>query len=295
MATQAGVTQVRFNTQVRVFALLATLFLLWPAVALAQDSTAAPIEVQLAVDRITLDRGESCQAVLVLRNTMPYTLTGVSARLQGTSFQVVSSSDLPDILAPYSSVQAEYTLKSQSDGTYNVVFAIQYAWDDTDTGAAHRRLETTSVEKIVVTSLAGFNWPAYLIPLLIGSVLGWVGSLSGSFAAHWLKQRNDDKEQREQALGITLPVLQTARKGVQDREQVSFGLWEDAIVKGKLYSALHKLGRKIGEPGLSRRLAELSIALADYNARLTGNLTDARVVALEKELDELIKILEKVG
>jgi hypothetical protein len=268
------------------------LFLLWPTTAFAQDSTITPVEIQLTVDRATLDQGETCQTVLILHNTMPHTLTNVGAQLQGTSFKVANPADLPDTLAPYSSTQAEYTLKSQSDGSQNVIFAVQYTWDDPDTGMARHRIETAAATGIEVLAPSGINWPDYLIPLLLGFAIGQLGA----WFTDWRKQRREDREREEQAIGVTLAVLQAARKGVQEREKVSFSLWDDAIVKGNLYPALHQLGRTIGKPELSKRLAELSISLADYNTRLAGeNLTEGLTNDLMDELKALMVILENKG
>lgn len=82
----------------------------------------------MAVDRTTLELGEPNQAILTLRNTTPYTLTNVSAELQGTTFSLTDSIELPASLAPQSSAQASYTLQSQTVGLQNAIFAVQYSW-----------------------------------------------------------------------------------------------------------------------------------------------------------------------
>ena len=92
------------------------LFFLMAKGALAQEGPETPVEIQVAVERTTLEVGELNQAILTLRNTTPYTLTNVSAQVQGTTFTVMDSIELPDILAPHSSRQASYTLTSQTAG-----------------------------------------------------------------------------------------------------------------------------------------------------------------------------------
>jgi hypothetical protein len=213
----------------------------------------------------------------------------VSARLQGTTFTIISSTDLPQTLSPHTSTQAEYTLQSLVAGSQNVVFKVQYSWDDPQTGTTHHWGEVASVDGIEVTVPFTFNWPDYLIPLLIGFAIGQFGA----WFSDWRKQRQERRQQEEQARGITLAMLQAARKGVQAQEKVSFSLWEEAIVKGNLYPALHHLGRTIGKPELSKRLAELSITLADYNERQAKeNLTDSFTTNLIDELTTLITTIE---
>jgi hypothetical protein len=257
-----------------------------------EENNAPPAQIQLTVDRTTLDVGDLSQAILVLRNTSPYTLTGVAAQFHGTAFKALNSTNLPDTLPPYSSTQAEYTLQSQVTGSHNIIFAVQYSWDDAETGIAHQWSETAMVEKIEVISPFAFKWPDYLIPLVIGALftqlIAWFTDRQ--------KQRQENRQREEQARGVTLAILQSVHKGVEAQGQVSFNLWEEAIVKGNLYPALHQLGRRIGKPELSKRLAELSITLADYNERqsqenLTGNIT----TNLMDELTALIALLESVN
>ncbi len=52
----------------------------------AQDIDTPPAHIELIVDRLTLDQGQSSQALLVLCNTSSYTLTNVTAEFQGTAF-----------------------------------------------------------------------------------------------------------------------------------------------------------------------------------------------------------------
>ena len=275
-----------------LFTILLFIFLTFSYVVLAQEDNTSPTEIQLALDQTTLKKGQSAQAILVLRNTTPYTLTDVSAHLQGTIFAIISSTDLPNTFPPYASTQAEYILQSLVAGSQNVVFKVEYSWDDSQTGTTHHWSEVVSVDGIEVTAPFTFNWPDYLIPLLIGFAIGQFGA----WYSDWRKQRQEKRQQEEQARGMTLAILQAARKGVQAQEKVSFSLWEEAIVKGNLYPALHQLGRTIGKPELSKRLAELSVTLADYNERQAkNNLTEKFTADLFDELTALITIIENRG
>jgi hypothetical protein len=271
--------------------LLITPTLYLPHIVLGQEGSDAPKpEIQLVVDHTLLNSGDSSEAILILRNTTPYTLTDIEAQFQGTTFTVIDSTDLPTILSPYTSAQANYTLQSQTVGSHNVVFVVQYSWDNLEQGTTHQWLESVSVEEIqVVNHWGAFNWLDYLIPLFIGSFL----SLFGFSANEVFKQRREAHQREEQARGITLAILQAIRKGVEAKEQVSFSLWEEAIVKGNLYPALHQLGRTIGKPDLSKRLAELSIFIVNYNEReAKGNLTEEIATELRDELTELIVLVE---
>jgi hypothetical protein len=155
--------KMRFNL-LRLTILLLTPLLLLPAyVASAQEDSKPPLETQLTLDRATLKVGESTQAILVLRNTSPYTLTGVSAQLRGTTFNLLTSTDLPDTLSPQSSTQAEYLLQSQLAGSHNAVFVVQYSWNDSS-GASRQWLEAVSIEGIEIIPWLDFKWPDYLIP-----------------------------------------------------------------------------------------------------------------------------------
>lgn len=255
---------------------------------LAQEGSDIPVEIQLAVEQSTLEVGELNQAILTLRNRTPYTLTHVSSQLQGTTFSVTHSIELPEILAPYSSRQASYTFKSQTAGSYNAIFAVQYSWHDPNVGAKQHFIETVVFEGIDVTEYA-FDWPDYLIPL----VIGLLSSQLVTWLNEWRQERQDAQQQEEQAKGITLALLQAALKAIEAEKPVSFDLWQDAIVKGHLYPALHQFGRKIGQPELSKGLAELSITLEQYNQRQAKeNLTANLVSRLKNELTELIKALE---
>jgi hypothetical protein len=265
------------------------LLILLPYVVLAQEDDRLNINTQLLFDQTSLAVGETGIAILTLRNATPYTLTNITAQLQGTTFDLIQATPLPDTVSPFSAVQAESTLQSQTAGSQNLIFTVQYSWYNPDSGITHQGLETVSVEKIEVRPWLSFDWPDYLIPLIIGLITGQLITLWNDRR----KQRQESQQQEEQARGITLAVLQAARKGLQEQKPVSFALWEEAVVKGNLYPALHQLGRTIGKPELSKRLAELSITLAEYNQRLENHsLPDGFTTKLVDELDNLVQIIE---
>ncbi len=269
--------------------LIAALLLLPSYLVLAQGDDKATVEIELVSERTTLTVGESSTIILTVHNTTPYTLTGVSTQLQGSVFKLINLPNLTDTISPYASTQAEYTLQSQTIGSHNAIFVVQYSWDDLDTGISYQWLEMVSVEDIEVITPPAFAWPDYLIPLVIGLITGQLIALLND----WRKQRQEKHQQEEQARGITLAVLQTARKGIQEQEPISFALWEEAIVKGNLYPALHRLGRTMGKPELSKQLAELSIILIDYNNRQSGSMfPDGMIDEISDELTTLIEILE---
>ena len=254
-----------------------------------QEKAPPPLEAQLTLERTTLTTGEAAQATLILRNTSIYTLTNLTVRFQGTTFQANSLASVPDTLSPYASTTIDYTLKSQMTGSHNTAFVVQYSWNDPEIGFARQWSEIVAVDGVEVTSWFDFDWPDYLIPLIIGLFVGWLSS----WFTDWRKQRQEDWQREEQARGVVLAVLQAARKGVETKEKISFVLWDEAIVKGNLYPALHQLGRTMGKPELSKRLAELSIIVTEYNQRQeTKNLTESFADQLVGELTDLIRIVE---
>ncbi len=282
---------INSNLPVHYVSLFLYLFILWPMTTFAHNPIVKPIEIQLVAARTAFKLNESCQTILTLNNIKNYSLTNVGVQLKGQTFSIIKSKPLSDTIAPYSSVQTEYVLKSRSVGSQNVIFTIKYSWHESDTGIKHSRIETVSIEKLEVkASFAfNFNWPNYLIPLLIGFIIGQCGS----WFSDWRKERKVKREQTDQAKGITHATLQAVRKGIEMKQQVSFALWEEAIVKGNLYSALHELGRKNDKPDLAKQMAELSISLNDYNDRLdTKNLEDTS--SLVSELSNLIQVIENI-
>lgn len=271
--------------------LVAITITLFPAyITSAQEDDDEPaVETQLLFDRTNLTTNESGVAILSLHNTTPYTLTNVAAELQGTTFELLQSTPPPNLLPPFTSVQAEYTLQSQTSGSQNLIFTVRYSWYNLDTNIAHQQLETVFVEGIEIFPQFSFDWPEYLIPLIIGLVTGQLITLW----ADRRKQKQEERQREEQVSGVALVILQAAKKGIEIGEPVSFDLWRDVVVKGNLYPALHQLGRNLGKPELSRRLAELPIRLADYNERQEKkNLTDTVRTELLNELADLIRVIE---
>jgi hypothetical protein len=260
------------------------------SIAPAQDSV--PMKTELIVDRTTLNLNKSLQALLILHNTKPYILTDVSALFQGKTFEVTSTTKLTDTLSPYSSTQAGYNLTGKVDGSQNIVFTIHYSWYDPNTGVRRRRIETASVKEIKVTNPWAFKWPDYLIPLLVGFIISQLGTI----ITGWQTQRKADQEREQQAKGMGLALLYAALQGVRIQEKVQYGPLEDALIKGNLYPVFLRLDQTLHEPKLSTRLFELPNKLADYNNRIEKKiLTDQSKIELQKELTELIAIIESPG
>lgn len=268
------------------------LLLLLPTNFVIAQSSDSPLQIELIVEKKVIDLGESTQVVCVIRNTTSYTLTNIEIDSHGSMFKFENLTANPqDMLAPYDSTQYQYALEGTSDGSYNVIFTADYQWQNPSSKLVQHRIDMVTTG-INVEKRFNFDWPAYLIPLFLGFAIGKLGSW---LDARW-KQHDEDTKQEKQAVGVALSVLQAARKGVENEENISFGLWEEVIVKGNLYPALHALGRRINKPELAKSLAELSITLNDYNDRLNRkNLPAGHTKKLVGDLTNLIIILENVN
>lgn len=267
------------------------MFSLSPLWSEAQEPSAAggPVEVGMTIDRTSCNPKESVQSILAINNTTPYTITNITVLFQGGAFTAKTLAGLPKVLLPHASAYGKYELTGWSPGEHQAMFVLQYSWHDPKTVWIHSRVETGSVGSIEVTPAFSFDWPTYLIPLLAGFVI----SQLGVWFADRRKRLEEDRKQEEQARGVAIALLQAARKGIERREKASFRLWEEAVVKGNLYPALHRLGRKIGKPELSKELAEASVSLADYNSRIQeSNLPDDLPPRLISDLTALIVTIE---
>jgi hypothetical protein len=170
-------------------------------------------------------------------------------------------------------------------GIHNLIFTVQYSWDDPDTGFTHQWIEIASVENMNVTPRFTFDWPDFLIPLLVGAAVSQIVTWWNNRSRY----RREDEEREQQARGIVLAILQTAHEAIKRNEPVSFHLWEEAVVKGNFYPAIHQLGRRIGKPDLSARLAQLPAKLDEYNNRREDNhLTPEMQQTFMSEVSELI-------
>jgi hypothetical protein len=251
-----------------------------------------PLQIELVAEQKVIDMGSSTQVICVIHNTTPYTITDIEINSQGSVFKFENSTANPqNMLAPFNSTQYQYTLEATNDGSHNVIFTVSYQWLNPSSNIIQRHIDmvTTGID---VEKRIDFDWPAYLIPLFIGFAIGKFGSWLDT---RW-KQRDEDKKREKQAVGVALSVLQAARKGVESEENISFDVWEEAIVKGNLYPALHALGRRISKPELAKSLAELSITMNEYNERRNKNhLPDCYTQRLIRDLNDLIMILENVN
>jgi len=270
-------------------ALLVCLFL-WSESAQAQDTILAPAHVQVHSDRTSLEPGESCQAILTLHNTAPFTLTSLTAHLHNTQFTVVTATRLAGIVPPYTDVETLYTLQAQTAGSHNIIIRVQYAWVDPVSGVMNRRSETVTADSIDVVEPPGFDYPEYLIPLVIGFVFSHLSVV----LVDWFKQHKEKRKEEEQVRGVVLALLDAAQQSLgmwkeTTKERVHFDLWQEAIVKGDLYPALERLARRTGYPDLLKELAELSVLFFDYNERKM--VTEEMNSALKKKVAELSRTI----
>jgi len=256
----------------------------------AQEVPSKPLEIELSLDRSSMRANDTCQALLVIRNTSCYTVTNIGARLIGENLGVETHGSLATVISPYSSASTEYTLRGTSVGSHNVVFEMQYSWSDQNTGMTHHSTETIHAGSIEVLPRLNFNWPNYVIPLVLGFVMGQVGS----WLADRHKYQKEQLEQEEQVQHVTLSILKTSLEGVKKKEQVPFALWSEVVIKGHLSPALHRLCRRIGNAQLSQKLAELTITLEVYNRRQTNDTLEPDFVAkLVENLQNMIREFEK--
>lgn len=274
--------------------------------AFAQQDTIDILDAELVLERTKLTVNETTSAMLILRNTTPYTLTNITVEPGGTAFQINNSPSLPDIMQPHSGTKIDYDLQGKNPGSYNIIFIVQYSWNDLRGPTTNQWIESVSANGIEVTDTWTFNWPEFLIPLLVGSTISLIVSAGTFYISDRYKQNQEEKKREALAKGVILAVLQTANQTIQrsnealanniSPEKVSMSLWEESIVKSNLYPALHKFGQKIGEPQFSERLTKVSIVLSDYNSRIAdGKDVHSIMDDLHKELTALIRIVETKG
>jgi hypothetical protein len=255
------------------------------------QSSDSPLQAELTVERTNLDRGEATQAWIVLRNTQPYTLTNISITSLEGAFKVGSLPSKTLILPPLSSYQNELTITAEEIGKNQIVLAVDYNWQPSPSRRSRNLIETITANINVERSL-DFDWPEYLIPLILGFGIGKFGS--------WLderrKQKIEDRKLEHHVRGAVLALMYTARKGVEEEEKIEFALWEDVVIKANLYPALQRLARNISDPELASRIAELPISIDRYNRRLeSGNLPEGYTHNLSQKITDLIRRLKKYG
>ncbi|MFZ6026592.1 MAG: hypothetical protein ACOYYS_02655 [Chloroflexota bacterium] len=270
----------------RTFTFLAC-FAFFSSAEAADASFSPPLQIDMQVDQTTLHVGDSLRATLSVNNVTPYDIVDINIYLNNPSYDIAWTDFNPGSIGPYESFQAEYVLNVHKTGLQRPVFTINYSWVDQTT--TYRRVETATFDDIEVIGYFGIDWPEYLMPLLVGFLM----SQLSMWVSERRKKTTDDKLQEEQVKGIILATLQSTRKGLEEMELLSYSsVWENTIVVGNLYPALHRVGRSSGYADLSRRLAELSILIIDYNEkRKNDKLTEDFVLDLSKEIDDLITII----
>lgn len=240
----------------------------------------SPLEIDLSADRKTTNQGDTTQAILTLQNTSSYTITNLIVEFESAGFSTDLNST-PATLAPFTSIKHQYTLQSRTAGVHNVLFTIAYEWFDPETTIKQHRISQVSIDELIVESPPSFDWPDFLIPLIVGFVIGQFGAT----LSEWRKERKE----RKSIKSVILTFLVASRKSVQENEQIPLDLWKEIVAKSDLYSVLSRSGNK----DLPARLTELTITFNDYNERqLKSNLTDSIVNKLDKDILDLKLLIE---
>lgn len=291
---QVMVSVVQFSAMIRIALLTTLLLVLLHFVTafstLAEEASDTPLQISLTVDRTAVKRNQSVDAHLLLRNTRPYSVTGISVSHIGESWSVIESSDVPDQLQAFKSSEIAYTLEPTKLGTNNIVFTVMYTWTEGEPSVERQWIEEAIAEEIQVEEVLGLSLPEYLLPLLIGFLL----SQFGTWLTYKWKAREEEGQQEEQAIGVALAMLQASRQALLEGEEAPVEVWEDSIVKGNLYPSLHQLGRTASKPGLSRELTELFVALRHYNRRDRTALPTGFQSALLDRVEAVIQTLENI-
>jgi hypothetical protein len=239
--------------------------------------------------RCRLRQVSSCRLFcLVLRNTTAFTLSNVRVAFQQHPIQPLDTIDVPPALAPFSSIQSNATLQTQQTGSQNILVTVQYAWVDITTGLPHQHIETVAAGPIAVVVPEGFQWPDYLIPLVIGSLV----SLASVVLTDTWKQQREARAAERQAIGLVRGLLHTAGAAIVKRERVQLAPYNEALVSGNLLPALYRAGRRQGQVELPARMATLIVALQAYNERVPDNWTDEMHASLTQEIQTLRAIIE---
>ena len=250
------------------------------------------VQARVYAERNTITTGKPFHILLILENNAAYPLNEVKAEFHGTGFTVSQSPTFPAPLSPGTATTADYVLQGQKPGTYNLVVAVTYQWDDPETGTTHEGVVTATTGEIIVKDFwvtVGESLPGYALPLILGFLI----SLITTQVNNWQQRRRQARDEEKRLLGIVLPILHSSRRAVQDEEAVNYEIWHEVVVKGGLYPALDRLGQAMKQPDLGRRLAELSVPLAEYTRRQSQNsLTKDFTAKLTEELTELITILK---
>lgn len=247
-----------------------------------------PLEIKIMHSKVTQLTDDQDTVIITLVNSSPYELKSIDVVSYSNLFIIDNIKEYPLVLNSFSSAAVIYAIKPRSKGNEKIVFSISYYWED-NMGNTHNRIDTISTDEIYIEPKLDFDWPAYLIPLTIGFLFGQVGT----FIAAWIKDKKDIKSRIEQANGILLAGIQTAKKCIELKEEIAFSFWEDLIIKQNLYPSLLRLGKNLKQTSIAKRFADISIRMKDYNSlRKNGKLNEDFIIDLEDELASLINILE---
>jgi hypothetical protein len=244
------------------------------------------VVISCIVDKLSISEGDTVVVVITVTNPKQYELTNLDIHYEGKDFTVVEEPSAPSTILPFSSYKGVWTLKSLGVGKQNLVFSVAYSWQNKET---HNEIVTVSTEQVEITPTVSFRWPDYIIPLIIGIFTSQAVTLINN----WMNEGKERKKQEEQARGLLLAVLQSAKGAIENQAKASFGLWEEGIIKANLFPAIYRLSALLKLPDMPKRLADLSISIADYNQRLdNNNVTEAIRTAILSDIKVLISALD---
>jgi hypothetical protein len=259
------------------------------SISFAQSIADDPLETKIEVANLSLKNGESAEATIILNNNSPYQ---ISVNIEALKNNHLILNDMPQTqltVAPYGTRQYTFEITGKNLGTAEVILLVEYTWIDSSTKQEHFITEALESDSIEITGFR-FDWPSYIIPLMIGFVFGQLGT--------WLidrrKNAKEEHARQEQTKGITLASLYMIQKGLERKETIAFTLWEEMVLKGNLYPDLMRMGAKIKEPKLAKRLTDVTVMISEYNnSRAQGSLSEDFVIDLTEEINQLIKIIEQ--
>lgn len=180
-------------------------------------SAETPLEVNLSLNNSVLDIENYSIVKLTLINNSHFEIFGIDVDYQDNNFDTQITTNLPLILGPFVSTQGVYQIKPHKSGVYNLTYSINYSWKD-DKGLLHNRIEIIDSDEISVNELFGFDWPNYLIPLIIGFLLGQIGTI----LTEWYRYNREIKLKVEQTNGILLAGMQAAKNVWKRKRKLPF-------------------------------------------------------------------------
>jgi len=244
-----------------------------------------PLQAELVAGVATLRRGEAWTATLLLRNSSPFTLTGVSLARLGSDLTwqhlpVVAA--LPPLAVEMVPVTATVT------GEHPLpAMMVAYAWHD-DAARPHSGRSLVRGQALAVAEPWWRQFESY-----VGVVLGALVGLGTSLATQYFTEQQGRKQQQRQdqrhVCGLLrLGVLQV-REAAEMSRTAPLGPIESVYLSERgLYATAQALE-------VYEQLDQLYKAAIEYNARLADPIgaTD-RQKALQKAVDILENQLGKV-